>query len=216
VKKGLPVSISIPGRVVVFDYGEVISHAPDERDRRVLELEAGVCEQPERARAFWAAYDTSRDALDQGTLTIVDYWRGIAQAIGERFSDVQITRLWLADFRSWLTVNDETLDLLAELRAGGTRMALLSNAGRDFGSYFRDGVLGGFFEAAFVSGELGVLKPHAEIFEIALAQLGISPHEMIFIDNKEVNVRGATALGIEGHTFHDAVGLRRFLETLAA
>lgn len=214
--RGQSVSISIPGRVVVFDYGEVISHAPSDADRRHLEHDAGVHEVPERARRFWSAYDATRDALDQGTLSIAEYWSGIARAVDARFSDAQITRLWLTDFRSWLTVNDETLDLLTELREGGTRMALLSNAGRDFGSYFRDGALGDFFEAAFVSGELGVLKPEAAIFEIALDRLGISPPRMLFIDNKEVNVRGATSLGIEGHTFTGAAALRDFLEQRAA
>ena len=38
-------------------------------------------------------------------------------------------------------------------------MALLSNAGRDFGSYFRHGTLGDLFEKVFVSGELGTIKP---------------------------------------------------------
>jgi hypothetical protein len=41
---------------------------------------------------------------------------------------------------------------LADLKAGGTRLALLSSAGPDYGSYFRHGPFGDFFAACYVSG----------------------------------------------------------------
>jgi putative hydrolase of the HAD superfamily len=201
--------ISIPGKVIVFDYGEVISSTPSERDRDEIVALAGS--NPDR---FWPAYWERRDQLDLGSLGIVAYWRDIAEKLGEQWSDATIHRLWLADFRSWLTVDHGTLDVLVDLQEGGTRMALLSNAGRDFGSYFRHGALGGLFDAVFVSGELGAIKPAPEIFEVTMRELGITADEMVFIDNKEENVRGAEALGITGHTFTGAAALRAFLSSL--
>jgi putative hydrolase of the HAD superfamily len=38
---------------------------------------------------------------------------------------------------------------------------------------------------------------------------------MVFIDNKEANVRGAEALGIAGHVFTTAADLRAYLESIA-
>jgi putative hydrolase of the HAD superfamily len=203
--------ISIPGKVVVFDYGEVISVAPTEADRLQLTEIAGG-----EAEVFWPAYWRHRDALDQGTLSIQEYWRGIERELGEQWGDAKVHRLWLADFRSWLSIDHDTLDVLIELRDGGTRMALLSNAGRDYGSYFRHGTIGDLFEQVFVSGELGTIKPSADIFEVVLSELGITPEQMVFIDNKEVNVQGAQALGIAGHVFTTASDLRAYLGTLAA
>ncbi|WP_431279812.1 HAD family hydrolase [Leifsonia poae] len=203
--------ISIPGKVVVFDYGEVISVTPTEADRAQLTEIAGG-----EAEVFWPAYWRHRDALDQGTVSIQEYWRGIERELGENWGDATVHRLWLADFRSWLSIDHDTLDVLIDLRDGGTRMALLSNAGRDFGSYFRHGTLGDLFEQVFVSGELGTVKPNADIFEVVLGELGIAPEQMVFVDNKEVNVRGAEALGIAGHVFTSAADLRAYLESLAA
>lgn len=204
-------AISIPGKVIVFDYGEVISVTPTEEDRAALtELAGGDAE------VFWPAYWRHRDALDQGTLGIQEYWRGIERELGESWGDATIHRLWLADFRSWLSIDHDTLEVLLDLKAGGTRLALLSNAGRDFGSYFRHGTLGDLFEQVFVSGELGTIKPSAEIFEHVMAELGVTPAETVFIDNKEANVRGAEALGIAGHVFTTAKDLRAYLEGLAA
>ncbi|MFJ3391532.1 HAD family hydrolase [Leifsonia aquatica] len=203
--------ISIPGRVVVFDYGEVISVTPTEADRTALvELAGGDRD------VFWPAYWRHRHDLDQGTLGIQQYWRGIERELGEKWDDATIHRLWLADFRSWLTIDPGTLDVLIDLQEGGTRLALLSNAGRDFGSYFRHGTLGDLFGQVFVSGELGTIKPDAAIFEHVLEALGVTPEQTVFIDNKEENVRGAEAVGIAGHVFTTSADLRAYLEGLAA
>jgi putative hydrolase of the HAD superfamily len=204
-------SISIPGTVVVFDYGEVISYSPNDADRAALLSIAEVA-----ADDFWPPYWENRDALDEGTLSIPDYWRIVAKSAGTSFSDTRIQQLWVADYRSWLSVNPDVHDVLVELRDGGTRMALLSNAGFDYGSYFRNGPFGELFERVFVSAELASLKPRAEIFRTVLSELGISADEALFIDNKAINVAGGEAVGIAGHVFTTAAELRDFLTRRAS
>jgi putative hydrolase of the HAD superfamily len=204
--------LSLPGRTVIFDYGEVISLTPSQGDRAVI---AGLAGVPVGDDALWKAYFAHRDGLDQGTAGVVAYWRAIARDIGASWDDARIHELWAADFRSWLSINPGTVEILADLQAGGTSLALLSNAGPDFASYFRFGPLGDFFTACYVSGELGLLKPHPEIYQHVLADLGITAAKAIFIDNRESNVRGAEALGITGHVFTGAPALREFLSSLA-
>jgi putative hydrolase of the HAD superfamily len=203
--------ISLPGRTVLVDYGEVISLAPSAADREVISGLAGVGRDSE---AFWRAYWAHRAGLDQGRAGVAAYWHAIACDLGVSWDDARVHELWAADFRSWLSVNPGTIEVLADLAAGGTRLALLSNAGPDFGSYLRHGPLGDFFAACYVSGELGLLKPDPEIYRHVLDDLGISAAEAVFIDNSEANVRGAEALGITGHRFTDATALRSFLASL--
>ena len=123
--------------------------------------------------------------------------------------------LWAADFRSWLLINPAVIEILSDLRAGGTRTGAAVQRRRRLGSYFRHGPLGDFFEACYVSGELGLIKPQPEIFLHVLADLSITPAEAIFIDNRESNVAGAEALGITGHVFTTADALRSFLTSAA-
>jgi putative hydrolase of the HAD superfamily len=200
--------ISLPGRTVIFDYGEVISLSQSDADREVIAGVAGIGRDSE---AFWRAYFAHRDGLDQGRGGVAAYWRAIAGDIGASWDDARVHELWAADFRSWLSINPGTIEVLADLKAGGTRLALLSNAGPDYGSYFRHGPLGDFFAACYVSGELGLLKPHPKIYRHVLDDLGITAGQAVFIDNREANVRGAQALGITGHVFTDPVALRAFL-----
>lgn len=203
--------ISLPGRTVVFDYGQVISLAPSAADREVIARLAGVGSDSE---PFWRAYFAHRDGLDQGRAGVAAYWRAIADDVGASWDDARVHELWAADFRSWLSINPGTVEVLADLKAGGTPLALLSNAGPDFGSYFRHGPLGEFFTAFYVSGELGLLKPHPEIYQHVLSDLGISAAEAVFTDDREANILGARALGITSHRFTDAAELRAFLASL--
>jgi putative hydrolase of the HAD superfamily len=215
--------LSLPGRTVIFDYGDVISLSQSPADRAVIADLAGVADGADDgtraassgAERFWAAYAAHRDGLDQGTGGVAAYWRAIAGDIGAEWDDARVHELWAADFRSWLSVNTGTVDVLADLRAGGTPLALLSNAGPDYGSYFRHGPLRDFFSACYVSGELGLLKPDAAIYQHVLDDLGITPGEAVFIDNRAANVAGAEALGITGHVFTGPARLRGFLSALA-
>ena len=204
--------ISLPGRTVIFDYGEVISFGQSAGDRAVIEQLAGV---EGDAGKFWRAYSAHRDGLDQGGGGVGAYWRAVADEIGASWDEARVRELWVADFRSWLSVNPGVIEVLSDLRSGDTRLALLSNAGPDYGSYFRHGALGVFFEACFVSGELGLLKPYPEIYRHVLDSLSVAPDKVVFIDNRADNVAGAEAIGITGHVFTTTGALRSFLTSLA-
>lgn len=93
-------------------------------------------------------------------------------------------------------------EALRAARAAGTRTALLSNSwGND---YPRD-LFADLFDAVVISAEVGMRKPDERIFRHALDLLALDPHECVFIDDIEHNVRAAEALGIRGlhHTAAD-------------
>lgn len=204
-------SLSIPDRVVVFDYGEVISLSPSEADRAALLATAGA--EPE---VFWASYWKHRDDLDQGRLSVPAYWARVAADTASMWSASTVHALWVADFRSWISVEGGTLDLLASLHAGGTRLALLSNAGFDFAGPFRYSPMGSYFERVFVSAEMDNVKPDPAIYREVATELGIELHQMVFIDNKKVNTDAAALLGVSVHHYEGVDGLRTFLESLTS
>ena len=204
-------NIRIPDRVIVFDYGEVISVSQSEADRAALVEISGL-----DSNLFWELYDRYREDLDQGVTLPREYWNLVARDAGAEWSPATLQQLWAADIRSWISVEPGTVQLLAELHAGGTRVALLSNAGFDFSDPFRHSPMAAYFEAMFVSAELGLIKPDPEIYRVAARELGISLEQMVFIDNKKINVDAAVALGVTGHVFTTVAELRAFLESLAS
>jgi putative hydrolase of the HAD superfamily len=207
----IPAPIALGSRVVVFDYGEVISRSPSDADRAALVARSGA--DPER---FWPAYWAHRDGLDQGSTSIAEYWARVADDLGLALDPIDVHELWAIDHRSWLSVDPGTLAVLHALRDGGTRLALLSNAGADFVGWLRHGSFAPLFDRVFVSGELDLVKPSAAIYEHVIDELGIAASDLVFIDNKAINVDGAIAVGGVGHVFTDAAALESWLRGLAA
>ncbi len=203
-------AISIPDRVVVFDYGEVISRSPSAPDRAALVAISG-CHDTE----FWDAYWAHREPLDQGSISIPEYWALLAADLGVRWTASTVHALWIADFRSWWSLEPGTLDLIEELHDGGTRLAILSNAGFDFSSPFRRSPMGAFFERVFVSAEMDAIKPDPAIYSEVAAELGIPLDRMVFIDNKAENTEAAAALGVTTHHFTSPEGLDAFLRSIS-
>lgn len=202
--------ISLSPRVVVFDYGEVISREPSASDRALLVERAGVAPEP-----FWTAYWAHRDGLDRGTTSIAEYWNAVARDTGAEFSALDVHELWAIDHRAWLSVDPGTLRVLHALAAGGTRLALLSNAGPDFAGWLRYGSFAPLFDRVFISGELLLVKPDAAIYEHVIADLGIAASDLLFVDNRAENVEGARSVGGDGHVFTDAASLESWLRSLA-
>lgn len=58
-----------------------------------------------------------------------------------------------------------------------------------------------------VSGEEGVVKPDARIYEITLARMGNpDPADVLFTDDRENNCAAAEAIGLKAHHFDGAAG----------
>lgn len=57
-----------------------------------------------------------------------------------------------------------------------------------------------YFEKVFLSYEMGLAKPSAEMFQTVLREGEMKPEETLFIDDSKVNCEAAEALGI--HTIH--------------
>lgn len=202
-------SLFLPGRVVVFDYGEVISRTPHAARDTLVEL-TGV-----PADELFPVYQELRHDLDRGDLSVVAYWRAIAERTGRSWTLTDIHRFWAVDFTGWFEVEPETLAIVEELHDAGTRLALLSNAGHDFGDPYRRSPMGSLFETVVVSAEEHVLKPDPSIYRDTCARLGIDPGQMVFVDNRAENAAGAEAIGAVGHHYTSPDGLRTFLRELS-
>ena len=64
------------------------------------------------------------------------------------------------------------------------------------------------FQTIFASHLLGDAKPRIESFKKVLKAIGVHPEEVVFIDDSELNVSGASQLGIKGIVFKSVDSLR--------
>jgi 2-haloacid dehalogenase len=107
--------------------------------------------------------------------------------------------------------------IVEELDRRGVPLFAITNFSADFWKpfYEREEAFFGRFRDILVSGEEKLLKPDPAIYYLALDRFGLRPEEALFVDDREVNVEGAEAVGIKGHLFTGADDLRRRLEAEA-
>lgn len=91
---------------------------------------------------------------------------------------------------------------LGRLRAAGVRIGIVTNAYQPM--WMRDieiealGILHYFPDCRLSAADIGVLKPHPEIFRAALDCVGVRPEEAVFIgDDLEADIAGAQGFGLQ-------------------
>jgi putative hydrolase of the HAD superfamily len=181
---------------VMFDYGGVVSHPPTQQD---LALLAGVAEVP--VPAFAAAYWEWRSAYDLAELDVTEYWRQVARSLGRSYGGGEISELARLDCASWLRLQAGTVALIEDLAAAGLPLALLSNAPDQLAEAIRELPVVAHFGQLIFSCQLKLAKPDPRCYSSALARLGASAEEVIFIDDRSENVAAAAALGLQSVHF---------------
>jgi FMN phosphatase YigB (HAD superfamily) len=71
------------------------------------------------------------------------------------------------------------------------------------------------FDRVFTSAAAGMRKPELGFYRHVLEQIGLTGSQVVFIDDKEANVRAAQALGIQGLVFEASTvhSLRHMFES---
>ena len=177
---------------VLFDYGMVLSDVPEAADWRLLERVLDVEEE-----AFQAAYWKYRDAYDRGALSAQTYWEIVARDLNKPIDAAILRALIDADTVVWTQPNLVMMEWAASLNRAGMKTGILSN----IGDAMESGVLGRFpalaeFTHHTFSHRLGIAKPDAAIYRHAVEGLGVPVGEILFVDDREENIRAARVAGM--------------------
>ena len=141
-----------------------------------------------------------------GTLEEIEYPGMIRDALahfGTRLTEEELDRFLEAEHAAWQparVLGSTTHALLDSLREHGLKLGLVSNAFDPGWLLRRDLEQMGIaqrIDVAVFSSEVGKRKPHPEIFQTALAALGVAPERTLFVgDRLYEDVRGAGELGM--------------------
>jgi len=107
---------------------------------------------------------------------------------------VEMTRAW--EHAENFELYEDTLPVLAELRAHDLKLGLVSNTGRDLEAFVAHHALD--VDVAVGSSAHGKTKPHPTIFQAALDRLGVAAEATAMVgDSPDDDVDGARALGMQ-------------------
>jgi len=77
-------------------------------------------------------------------------------------------------------------------------------------------VLDTYFDAVVASGDIGFAKPEARAYETVADMLDVRLDECVFIDDREIYVEGANAVGMKGVLFTSLKQLKQDLSGILA
>jgi putative hydrolase of the HAD superfamily len=94
---------------------------------------------------------------------------------------------------------DQNVRLLPALKKRGFRLYYLSNFPLDIFDEIKNGYyFFKHFDGGLISAEVKSSKPESPIYEILLEKYSLTSEECLFIDDIEINVRAAEAIGMKG------------------
>ena len=106
---------------------------------------------------------------------------------------------------------DDSIQLLQTLNQAGHRLGLLSNTCDCHWRFLLDDArfkfLHSSFEHTVLSFVEGHVKPGTDIYRIAANHANCAPESILFIDDKQENVKAAESYGIDGVHFQTFSGL---------
>jgi putative hydrolase of the HAD superfamily len=183
---------------ILFDIGGVFALADDghwqPRFSAHLRERAGL-----DAATFGARIDDAalpRIDIEQGRSA--EYWQRLADALG--FDSAMLGEVRAEFWNAYC--GEPNLELLAYARA------LPPHVGRAALSNSADGAreeeeqrfgLSSVVDPICYSHEIGVAKPDPAAYATALSRMGAEPEDVLFVDDHQVSLDGAAAMGIRGH-----------------
>ena len=193
---------------ILLDYGRVV--APEDAEPVVQEVYGASPEDMGAYELFGSAVrslglgeaneDDVRQKLEAYGITVPADYR-------ER---------WRRNIEEHLYPVPTMLELVAELKAQGYTVALLSNVWPLSMEIIREHGWYDHFDQVFLSCDLHMSKPDPEFYDTAIRALGVPPEQILFVDDKQKNLTYPEEIGMK--TFlaenpaHAVKGIRKLLD----
>jgi putative hydrolase of the HAD superfamily len=191
---------------VVSDFGGVLT-TPLVESFMAFQNETGISTEVLGA-AMQAATEANGEnplfEMERGEITEVAFLEQLTDSLAPLLGHRPEMHRFKEIYFEALDPNPAMIDLMRELKAGGYRMAMLTNNVREWEPLWRSMLpVDEIFETVVDSAFVGCRKPESRIYEIALDRLGLSAERCLFVDDVQVNCEGAERVGMTAVHFRD-------------
>lgn len=183
-------------QALIVDFGGVLTTPL--QDAMVAFAEQAGIELQDLVRVALRAYAGEDDQLviefEKGTLPEPEFALQFAQRLADETGvEVDPERL-IGNMFGGLRLEEGMLDAVAAARTAGFKTGLLSNSWGVAG-YPRER-LAELMDVVVISGEVGMRKPDAEIYELTTDKLGVPAAACVFVDDHPGHLKTAADLGM--------------------
>ena len=163
-------------KAVFFDLGGVIVRTEYQAPRQQLAEHLGM-EYEDLVRVVFDSDSAQKATV--GELTSAEHWAKVMERLKRPASETGTIR---DEFFGGDIIDHDLLEYLRSLRSR-YKTGLISNAWSDLREYIVKQKFDDAFDHMIISAEVGVAKPSAKIFRVALKQLQVEANEAVFVDD---------------------------------
>lgn len=183
-------------RAVFFDFGAVIMRTEYQSPRQKL-AERFNMDYDEIDKAVFGSDSARRASL--GEISEEKHWAEIAKRFKQPASQMQAFR---DNFFGGDVIDRALVETIRSLR-GKYHTGLISNAWSGLREFITKEKVIEIFDTVIISAEIGVVKPSAGIYEVALKQAKVKASEAVFVDDMPANIEACEKIGMKGILFND-------------
>jgi putative hydrolase of the HAD superfamily len=197
---------SQPPEFIYFDMGNVLVTFDESRAIRQMGDLAGLPEHQVREIVIDSGLQRR---YHEGRVSSTEFYETFCQESGTRPDMAELEHAGSDMFE----LNVPIVPLVVHLYGAGYRLGILSNTCHSHWEFLRRRfrILRSYFDPVVLSHEVGSLKPEPPIYEAAIAQAGVAPERIFYLDDRPENVEAALALGIDAVQFTEVLPLAKQL-----
>jgi epoxide hydrolase-like predicted phosphatase len=186
-------------KAVIFDFGGVFTDSPFHAFSAYAERIGATDDQV--TEIVFGGYGIDGDhpwhRVERGEISLEAAREGILALGAAQGLNVDIWEVFMAMAENGGGLRHELVDFVRKIRASGLATGIITNNVVEFREHWR-GMLPveELFDFVVDSSEVGMRKPNPAIFHKALEIGGLTPEQVIFLDDFEGNVIAASALDI--------------------
>lgn len=139
------------------------------------------------------------ELLDEGVISKEEAIKIMKSNLSEKLHQycIDIMDTW----KEGLTINNEIVELIKEIKNKGYNTYVLSNAPIEIDDFLKQNNLTKLFDGIILSAFEKLVKPNKEIYKLILNKFDLKAKESFFIDDKLENVEAAKKLEIDAFQF---------------
>lgn len=195
-----------------FDLGNVLLSFSHERMCRQMAAVAGVAAEEIRNALMECGHSPSlQRQFESGQINALAVYELFCEQIGVRPDMHQL----FAAARDIFEMLPESYVLIEELASAGHRLGIMSNTNPIDWEFVTAEYpwLRRRFQHAVLSYEVRAMKPDPAIYRAAVSRAGVPAGQVFFTDDRQENVEGALAAGLDAVLFTSAADLRAALRS---
>lgn len=197
-------------QAVFFDFGGVLLQHADGVDHKAIEERFSL----EPRSLMRCLYRDSRYMDFQVGKCTHEEWQASIRVAADNLLGAELARQVLEAYeQAERPLNPLMLSLIERLRAAGYKTGIISNTIPGLEERLKQNIphIIPLFDVRIGSGDLGIAKPDAAIFEHALRELDVPASASIFTDDVKSYAEAASGVGMHGFHF---VGYDQFAADL--